>query len=281
MPLDYRVIRIYTSEEARTGGRPLIDAVVQLVADRRIAARCIVVRGVAGCYESGEIATPNILILSYNMPIVIEIVLPTAETESLLAALQEMVGDGIVAVWPVQIVSHRTNKRLIPRQLKVQDVMTAHPRTVTPQTPVQEVIHLLLSGDFNAVPVIDERQRPVGIITQGDLIQRAGMPVRIGLLGEFGTGPLETYLGSLGQMPAERVMSRPAVTIEPGTPLVEAVNTMLQRGLKRLPVVDASGVLVGILARVDVFRAISRTARTGRACGLSTSRSRTCGTSAT
>ena len=173
MPLDYRLIRIYTSEEARTRGRPISEAVVQFVASRRIAARCVVLRGTSGSYESGEIATPNILVLSYNMPLVIEIILPAGEIDSLLPALQEIVTDGIVAVESVQAVSHRASKRLIPRQLKVQDVMTTSPKTVTPTTAVQEVIRLLLSSDFNAVPVVDEPQPP-------DRHHHAGRPDRAG-----------------------------------------------------------------------------------------------------
>lgn len=260
MPLDYRLIRIHTSEEARAGGKPVGEAVVQLVASRRIAARCVVTRGVGGCYENGEIATSSILDLSYNMPIVIEILLPAGQIETLLPALEEMVTDGVVTVGPVQTILHRANRRLIPRQVKVQDVMTIGPRTVSIRASVREVIGLLLTSDFNGVPVIDDRDRPVGIITQGDLIERAGMPVRIGLLDQFARQDLEAYLASQGQLSAEQVMSRPVVTIGPAEPLVEAVNLMLKRNLKRLPVVDVDGVLVGILARVDVFRAISRTA---------------------
>lgn len=259
MPLDYRLIRIYTSEEARTQGRPVSEAVVELVAGWRIAARCVVLRGASGSYESGEIATPSILVLSYNMPLVIEIILPAGEMDARLPALQEVVSDGIITVAPVQTISHRTSKRLIPRQLKVQDAMTVSPTTVGTQTPVQEVIRQLLSSDFNAVPVVDDHHRPIGIITQGDLIDRAGMPVRIGLLEEFGRERLDAYLGSMGQLPAGHVMTKPVVTIEPDRPLVEAVNLMLQRHLKRLPVVDVDGVLIGILARVDIFRTISRT----------------------
>ncbi len=260
MPLDYRTIRIFTSEQARVASRPIHEMVVDLVAARHLAARCVVLRGSAGCYESGETATEHVLALSYDMPIVIEIVLPAAEVDALLPDLTEAVVDGIVLVEPAQVVSHRTQRRLIPRQLRVRDVMTTSPKTVRPDSSVREVIRLLLSNDFNGAPVVDERSRPVGIITQGDLIRRADMPVRLGLLDQFGTEPLETYLGSLGQLPAERVMTSPVVTARPDEPLGDAVNRMLERGLKRLPVVDADGVLVGILARLDVFRAISRTA---------------------
>ena len=84
--LNYKAIEIFTSEEARYRKKPVADAVMQYIKDLKIAARCIVTRGVAGCYESGEVATSRIVILSFNMPIRIYIVLPAAETERVLRA---------------------------------------------------------------------------------------------------------------------------------------------------------------------------------------------------
>ncbi len=257
MPLDYSLIKIFTSEEIHYRGRPVHEAIVEMVRRRRSAARCIVTRGLAGCYENGEVATQNILLLSYNMPVKIEIMLPASQRDNVLPVIQEMVTDGIVIAEPIHVVSYRTSRRLIPRQLRVQDVMTARPRTVASNTPVKDVIRLLLSGDFNGVPVVDARNHPVGIITQGDLIERADMPVRIGLLDQFGQNKLEAYLDSLGKIPAEQVMTKPVVTTRQDAPLVDAVDLMLKNDLKRLPVVDEKETLVGILARLDVFRAVS------------------------
>jgi len=258
MALEYRLIKIFTSEDVRYHHRPAYEAVMDLIRSRRIAARCIVTRGVAGSYENGEVATQKILLLSLNMPVKIEVMLPAGEVEQVLPAIQEMIPDGIVIAEPIHVVSYRTSKRLIPRQLRVQDVMTAAPKTVSPAASVKDVIQLLLSGDFNAVPVVDAGNYPVGIITQGDLMTRADMPVRIGLLDQFGQHRLEAYLDLVSHMPAEQIMTKPVVTVEQDKPLTEAVNLMLKWNLKRLPVVDKAGALVGILARVDIFRAISR-----------------------
>jgi PII-like signaling protein len=73
--LQYKVIEIFTNEEARWQGQPLYSAVVQHVSDLKIAARCMVTRGIEGSYESGEIATGRLEVLSYNMPVRITIVL--------------------------------------------------------------------------------------------------------------------------------------------------------------------------------------------------------------
>jgi len=76
MALKYNVIEIFTSEEAKYGGQSLYSAVVQYISRLKIAARCVVSRGIEGCYENGEMATQHILVLSYNMPVKIEIILP-------------------------------------------------------------------------------------------------------------------------------------------------------------------------------------------------------------
>lgn len=257
MPFTYRVIEIFTSEEARFKSKPLHMAIVERVKEARIAARCIVSKAVAGCYESGEVATHGLEILSFNMPLKIEIILPATELDNILPAIEEMVSDGIVVVEEMDVRVHRTKHRLLPRQLRVRDVMTQAPRSVLPATPVGEVVRLLLSSNFNGVPVIDAQQTPVGIITQEDLIKRARMPVRLGLLADLDPDKVESLLGALSPKTAGEIMSQPAVTVSEDEVLTKAVDLMLARRLKRLPVVNAEGKLVGVLSRLDVFRTIA------------------------
>ena len=108
--LIYSVIEIFTSEEARWHGSPLYDALVRMVSKENSFARCIVSKGIAGCYEDGEVASHRVLDLSYNMPLKIEIVLPASEVERILVHVDEMVSDGIVVVENVEIRVHRTHR---------------------------------------------------------------------------------------------------------------------------------------------------------------------------
>jgi len=260
MPIKYNVIEIFTSEETRYRGKPLHEAIVQYVRSLKIAARCVVARGIGGCYENGEVASQNILILSFNMPLKIEIILPSPELNLVLPTVEEMVTDGIVVVEDMEIRCHKAKKKLIPRQIRVRDVMTVPPRRVMESTSLREVIELLLSSEFNGVPVVDQENRPIGMITQGDLISKAGMPVRLGLLADFGKEHVDHLLDSFSLRTAQEIMTRPVITIQEDTPLTEAVDVMLKHHLKRLPVVDSSNRLVGILARVDILRTITHEA---------------------
>ena len=260
MAMNYRMITIYTAEEVRSHGKPLHEAVTDYVKNLKIAARCVVFRATAGCYETGEIASQNLLTISYNMPVKIEIILPATEAESVLKALEDLVTDGIVAVGELDVRSYKTRRNLIPRQIKVRDIMTPDPKRVRPETPLSDVVRLLLPADFTGVPVVDKAGRPLGIITQGDLVYRAGMPLRLGLLAESAPGRKNSALDALAGKPAEAIMTRPAVVITEDSKLTEAVDLMLDKKVKRLPVVNENGLLTGMLSRVDVFRTITREA---------------------
>jgi CBS domain-containing protein len=252
----YKIIEIFTSEEARWQGEPLHSAIVQLVHSLKIAARCLVTRGIEGAYESGEMATGRIEVLSYNMPLRITIVAPFAEADQILTKIEEMVSDGIVAVQDMQVLAHKTRGLLIPKQTRVRDIMTPSPQKVGLDTSLADVARLLLSSTFTGLPVVDEANRPVGVISQGDLIYKAGMPLRLGLLAASDKGKVSNIITTLAPRRAREVMTRPAVCIEQDKWATDAVNLMLKKQVKRLPVVDAEGKLVGMLSRLDVFHTI-------------------------
>ncbi len=256
--LQYKKVEIFTSEETRWQRRPLHSAIVQAVHELKIAARCLVTRGIEGSYETGEMATGRLEVLSYNMPVRVTIIMPTSEFEKVIAKIEAMVTDGIVSVQDLQVISHKTRGRLLPRQTRVLDIMTVNPQKVSLDTSLAEVARLLLSSTFTGLPVVDEDNRPVGVIAQGDLIYKAGMPIRLGLLAASDREKVSAVLGALEPRQAREVMTKPPVTIRQDNLVTEAVEVMLKKGVKRLPVVDAAGKLVGILSRVDVFHTILR-----------------------
>lgn len=260
MALKYSVIEIYTSEEIRRHHFSLPEAVVNLVREKKIAGRCMIYKGVGACYENGEIATQGILTLSYNMPVKIEIVLPANEVDHFLPSLTEIVDEGIINVREMNIQCYRTRNRFIPNHIKVKDVMTRHPEKASSSSPLDKVARMLISSVFTGMPVVDDDDIPKGIITQGDLIYRAGMPLRIGLLGASDQECRDTIFDSLSRKYAKDVMTTPIVTIQEDETVVSAVNMMLEKHVKRLPVLDKNGRLSGMLSRLDVFQIVARKA---------------------
>lgn len=256
MSIQYSIVEIFTSEEARWHGALFSKAIVDYISHLGIAARCMVIRGAGGCYENGEIASNGIEVLSYNRPLKIEIVLPTAELDRILPQIEEMVEDGIVMIEQQEAWIHKTKSRLIPRHLKVKDVMTPCPQSVREDSSLRRVMEIMSQGGFNGIPVVDCDNRPLGMITQGDLLNRGELPVRLGVLSEFAPDRLEDLFQNLPSKNAQEIMSCPAISIQEDTDLTKAVDLMLHHRLKRLPVVDTAGRLTGILARLDVFRTV-------------------------
>jgi len=260
----YMIIEIFTREEVRWHGSPLYDAVVRLVADQKSAARCVVTRAVAGCFENGEVASHRIIDISYDMPLKIEIILPLAELERVLPKLEEMVTDGIIMVKESEIRLHRTGGGLLPRSLRIRDVMTSSPVSVRPTDSLRDVLGVLVRADFDAVPVTDVSGRLVGMVSQADLIEKGHLHTTPGILAALWQGaeaemlpPDELFPAEARSAAAQDVMSPRVETIGVDDKIADAVKTMTRANLKRMPVLDKDKRLVGMLSRIDILRAAS------------------------
>lgn len=258
MTLKYKIIKIYTSEDIHWHGKLLYNAIIEYIRSLKLASRCTIHRGIAGCFENGEIATQSILDFSYNLPLTIEIVLPTIELDTVISHLEEMVVDGIIAIESLDVYSYHSSRRLIPPQIRVKEVMTTSPKTVTPASSVNTIISIMVDNSLKGVPVVDSNQHPIGIITSKDLIAKAGMPIRIGLLKRLDPGKINSFLKSIDGKTAKDIMSFPLVTVKEEQTIKEAVQIMIKQRVKRLPVINDAGVLVGIFSRIDVFQAITK-----------------------
>ncbi len=146
-----------------------------------------------------------------------------------------------------------------PAVLHVRDVMVPGVSSVTPETPLAEVVELLLRRNVKAVPVVDARRQVVGTITGGDLLRRGDLDLRLSIQQELDAETLRDRLAALAQSrkSAREVMTHPVRTVEADVDLATAIRLMAERRVKRLPVVDRRGQLIGIVSRADVLRAIA------------------------
>lgn len=145
-----------------------------------------------------------------------------------------------------------------------RDLMTPSPVTIPPEAPVTAVAELLARRGISAVPVVDADGKPLGIVTEGDLIRRlAHQPP--GPLGWFldifrDPQPLaQRYLKAHG-MVAREVMTTPLVTVgEEAT--AEDISRLMEKHRIRRVLVEREGVLVGVVSRADLLRAVLRAAQ--------------------
>ncbi len=143
------------------------------------------------------------------------------------------------------------------RNRNVSDLMTHTVYRVRPDTSFKHIAETLSDHDITAVPVVDDYDRPVGIVSEADLLRReSGQPDPAGLLNVLDTpdAPAAEHVAAT----AEGLMSSPAITARPEWSVVEAARVMDRRHVKRLPVVDETGRLAGIVSRADLLRVFLR-----------------------
>ncbi|MCX4744773.1 CBS domain-containing protein [Kitasatospora sp. NBC_01287] len=139
----------------------------------------------------------------------------------------------------------------------VHDVMTQGVVTARPDTPFKEVAGLFHRNDITAVPVVDDRDRPLGMVSEADLLRNeAVQPDPAGHSGAARLSPHERARAEAET--AGALMTSPAITARPDWSIVEAARVMDREKVKRLPVVDEAGRLVGIVSRSDLLQIFLR-----------------------
>lgn len=140
----------------------------------------------------------------------------------------------------------------------VADVMTREVVTVGGKAPFKEVVALLRDHAISAVPVLDSAGRPVGVVSEADLLVKERYRERAHTFGAIPLPGRSRLLRRAAATTAGEVMTTGVKTIGPDVSLSTAVRRLLGENLRRLFVVDEQGMLIGVLARRDVLRVFSR-----------------------
>jgi CBS domain-containing protein len=251
-------VRIYVNEGDKAGARPLHFAVLELLR-RENAQGATVLRGVEGFGADGVIHVSHLVDVAPSLPIVVEWIDRPEQVERLLPRIRELVRHGLMTIDDTEVVLYEASpvRDLAPGKA-VRDVMSRDVATVQRSTPIRDVVELMLGKVYRAVPVV-EGGRPVGIVTNGDLVHRGGLGVRLDLLQGLGEPEQHEILERLSKQnrTAGEVMSSDPVTVSESASLPEAAEAMARRRLKRLPVVSASGALAGVVSRLDLLRTVA------------------------
>lgn len=249
--IDVKILKIFVGEAVRHNGAPLHDVIVNEARQRGMAGASVS-RGFMGFGASSLLHTAKILRLAEDLPIIIEIVDTPARIADFLPVVDALVEEGSIVVQDGQAIFH------LP--MRIRDVMTEQVVTVGTQTSLDDVVDLLLKREVKAVPVM-EAGRLVGIITGGDLLSRARMPLRLDMHGHVPDGLRHRHSHCLEfeGLKARDIMSAPVTSLNITTTVTDALKLMAARNIKRLPVTAEDGTLMGIVSRTDVLAAIGRT----------------------
>jgi CBS domain-containing protein len=129
--------------------------------------------------------------------------------------------------------------------MTVRDVMTSDPACCTADIKLTDVAKMMLDNDCGEIPVVDSRagMKPTGVITDRDIVVRT--------LAR-GQDPMQKTVAEC--------MSKPPVTVTEDARLDEVLELMESNQIRRVPVIDGNGKLIGIVAQADIARDASRQA---------------------
>jgi len=155
-------------------------------------------------------------------------------------------------------IALRHAKERISMRIAVRDVMTTKVVTVKRNADLHEAARLLSENKISGMPVVDDANRVIGVISEADILVLAGMHKEHSF-----RDILRNILGE--PVPARKsgdkvkdVMSFPPVTSKANDDVREVAAIFDEKRIKRLPVVDDDGILLGIISRADIVRAIGK-----------------------
>ncbi len=249
-------IRIYVKESDVIGHRPAPYAILEWLR-REGAAGATLIRASAGIGASGNLNVDVMPEIAPHLPVIVEWIDAPDRVERLLPELKKIVGRGLITAEDTEIVLYKPHGvRSLPETVTVGQVMSRDVVSVSPDTPLREVVGLVEGKAYRAVPVVEDG-RPVGMITNQDLVERGGLLARVELLGSLSDAERLSALQQLGARTAREVMTPDPVTVVEATPVASVAEAMAHRRLKRIPVVDPDGKLIGIVSRLDLLRTVA------------------------
>lgn len=130
-------------------------------------------------------------------------------------------------------------------KLRVEHALEPVKYRVYPETPLSEVLDLMVRREVRALPVVGESFEVLGIITSGDALNQV---LRDRPAEEAGKGPRE-------ELAARDIMTRSVLCVSETQPLVDAAQMMVNRDVEQLPVVR-EGELIGLITRDGTLRAL-------------------------
>lgn len=147
-----------------------------------------------------------------------------------------------------------------PETTLVGSVMNSNPYSVPAGSSLRDVAKALIDNRTSGMPVVDRENKVVGFISDGDLMSYLGnedtdlLDPTLTIYRFIDPEDFNQRTGQLLELAVERVMTRDAVSVDENMELGKACMLLSKRQLKKVPVVDGEGVLVGTLSRSDIVR---------------------------
>ncbi len=146
----------------------------------------------------------------------------------------------------------------------LQEIMNKYPITVGKEEQLTEVAKLMVKHNLTAISVVDDNNKLIGIISEGDLLYkkvRPHAPHYINILGANiyygGIGEYDAQFKKLVATKVEEIMTTEVITAYADAEVEVTVGAMVEKHLKNLPIVDDAYHLVGMVSRHDIMKLIA------------------------
>ncbi|MFH1201591.1 MAG: CBS domain-containing protein [Candidatus Omnitrophota bacterium] len=147
--------------------------------------------------------------------------------------------------------------------MKVKEIMTKDVKSIPLDINVHEALKLLKKMQISGLPVIDENGKLLGMFTEKEVLGYI-LPSYIEKVGRFvyseNLKSTKRKFNELANIKVSQIMRKDVVTVNEETTLCEIARVMLTQRARRLPILDKTGRVVGIVARADVLEALTKEA---------------------
>ena len=145
--------------------------------------------------------------------------------------------------------------------MKVADIMSANVVTVSSDTPYRQIWSKVFTRHVNAIPVVDKKQKLLGLITRQDLLTPL-YPNYQDIMENLETTSdferMEERIEDMSTLKAKNIMSKKVIFTREKTLIMRALSRMIVRRVNQLPVLDDRDVVVGMVTKGDIFYSLFR-----------------------
>ena len=143
--------------------------------------------------------------------------------------------------------------------MELKELMTKNVITVLESMNVRDAAEMLFTMGISGLPVVNDQEKLVGMITEKDIIGMA-LPKYVEKLGSlaytFDMVPFAKTLAEADKVLVKEIMRKDVITATVDTSVPEVARIMIVKRIRRIPILDQVGRLVGIIARHDIVREI-------------------------
>ena len=140
--------------------------------------------------------------------------------------------------------------------MKASDIMTKKVKTIRKDATFKELWKLITMGHINALPVVDGRQKLIGIVTKEDVLFKLYPDYQEffeSVTSSDETLPSDRDVSDILKIRVEKVMKRNVIFARPETSVMRILARMLARHVDQIPIVSSSGCIVGLITKSDIF----------------------------